>query len=72
MPRQFLGRKFNPNTMTYSHSDGSGGALPEEMRQDMINAAEQRIVFKDGTTGGNGLFVLYEMWKWKDKLGIPK
>ena len=67
---KFLGRTLDEKTMTYSYPDGSGGKLPEEMRQDVIEASHLRVKFNDGTYGGNGIFVLSTIWKWKKRLGI--
>lgn len=67
---EFLGRTLDEKTMTYSYADGSGGKLPEEMRQDVTQAASQYVKFKDGTYGGNGIFVLGKIWEWKKRLGI--
>jgi hypothetical protein len=62
---KFLGRTLDEKTMTYSYPDGSGGVLPEEMRQDVTAAAEQYT-----PAGGNGIFVLAAIWSWKKRLGI--
>lgn len=67
---KFLGRTLDERTMTYSYPDESGGKLPEEMRQDTMNASEQHIKFKDGTYGGNGIIVLGVIWAWKKRLSI--
>ena len=67
---KFLGRTLDEKTMTYSYHDGSGGKLPEEMRQEVMAAAMQRIEFKDGTHSGNGIFILGKIWKWEKRLGI--
>jgi len=67
---KFLGRPLDINTMTYQFADGSGGILPEEMRQDVLNATEERVKLADGSWSGNGLFVLSTIWKWKKSLGI--
>lgn len=53
---------FDENTQTYCFADGSG-RVPEEMRQDMLNACEMR-----SPLGGNGLFVLGTLFAWKDRL----
>ncbi len=60
--RKFLGRTFDPSTMTYVFADGSG-RVPEEMRHDMLNALELR-----NSMGGNGLAVLGTLFDWKDRL----
>ena len=60
--RKFLGRTFDHDTMTYVFSDGSG-RVPEEMRQDVINATYERNCF-----GRNGLHVLATLFAWKDRL----
>lgn len=70
MTNKFLGRTLDEKTMTYSYPDGSGGKLPEEMRQDVFNASLVYVKFKDGTYGGNGIFVLNTIWNWKKRLGI--
>jgi len=67
---KFLGRTLDEKTMTYSYDDGSGGKLPEEMRQEVIDASTQRVKLKDGTCGGNGIFVLGKIWEWKERLGL--
>ena len=67
---KFLGRTLDINTMTYSFQDGSGGKLPVEMQQDVMNATHRHIKFKDGTKGGNGLCVLGTIWEWKNRLGL--
>jgi hypothetical protein len=67
---KFLGRTLDEKTMTYSYPGSTERPLPEEMRQDVINASEQYVRFKDGTYGGNGIFVLGKIWEWKKRLGI--
>jgi hypothetical protein len=53
----------------WTFSDGSG-AVPEEMRQDMLDATEMRVKMKDGEWSGNGVFVLGTLFAWKDRLGL--
>ena len=66
----FLGREhFDSNTRMWTFSDGSG-AVPEEMRQDMLDATEMRVKMKDGEWSGNGVFVLGTLFAWKDRLGL--
>lgn len=66
----FLGREhFDPNTRMWTFSDGSG-AVPEEMRHDMIDATEMRVRMKNGEWSGNGAFVLGTLFAWKDRLGL--
>ena len=66
----FLGREhFDPNTRMWTFIDGSG-AVPEEMRQDMLDATEMRVRMKDGEWSGNGAFVLGTLFAWKDRLGL--
>ena len=67
---KFLGRTLDEKTMTYSHSDGSGGVLPEEMRIDVTESGSRYVQFKDGSFGGNGIFVLEKIWEWEKRLGI--
>ncbi len=62
--KEFLNRPiYDPNTMTYRFKDGSG-VVPEEMHQDMLLAQQKRT-----RAGGNGVYVLDTLWKWKDRLG---
>lgn len=69
MNEKFLNRIFDPRTQTYSLEDGSF-TVPIEMKYDMEMALYQYIQFKDGTYGGNGIFVLGTLWEWKKRLGI--
>lgn len=63
MKKSFLNRTiFDPNTMTWHFPDGSG-VVPEEMRQDMLNAVEMKTV-----AGHNGVFILATLFSWKDRL----
>jgi hypothetical protein len=67
---KFLGRLiFDDKTQTYAFRDGSG-RVPEEMRQDLMNAALMRATLPDGQLGGNGMFVLGELFAWKKRLGL--
>ena len=69
MSRKFLGRTLDPRTMTYSFSDGSGGPpLPEEMRQDVLCAAEKTF----GSGYGNAPFVLGAIERWKKRLSAKE
>ena len=66
----FLGREhFDSNTRMWTFSDGSG-AVPEEMRQDMLGATEMRVRMNNGEWSGNGAFVLGTLFAWKDRLGL--
>lgn len=69
MTGTFLGRTLNVNTMTYSFQDGSSH-VPVEMRQELVEAMEQRVQFTDGTWSGNGLFVLGTLFSWKRRIGL--
>lgn len=67
---KFLGRPiFDEKTQTYVFADGSG-RVPEEMRQDMLDAAEMRVRMENGEWSGNGMFVLGTLFAWKDRLGL--
>lgn len=63
--RKFLGRPLDPRTMTYASADGSGGVLPEEMRQDVLAVAE-----RDYYPFGNFMFIHGCILWWKKRLGI--
>ena len=59
----FLGREyFDCNTRMWVFRDGTG-AVPEEMRQDLYNACEDR-----NPMGCNGLSVLSTLFAWKRRL----
>ena len=61
----FLGREhFDERTMMYSFKDGSG-AVPEEMRQDLFDAIEDK-----DAVGHNGLSVLAVLFAWKQRLSL--
>lgn len=62
MTQKFLGRTFDPKTHTYSFEDGTG-TVPEEMRQDLFEAIEQR-----NAICANGLAVLATLFAWKQRL----
>lgn len=53
----FLGRKFDPLTMTYSFAGGIS-PVPMEMKIDIETARD------------NGKSSINELFKWKAKLGI--
>lgn len=63
--KRFLGRIYDEKTMTWIYPDGSGGALPEECRQEMLCKMEDR-------SKGQGIRVLAVLWAWKERLGITK
>jgi hypothetical protein len=68
--QKFLGLPiFDDKTQTYAFRDGSG-RVPEEMRQDLMNATLMRATFPDGQLGGNGISVLGELFAWKKRLGL--
>lgn len=56
---KFLGRKLNPNTMMYEHSDGSGASMPEEIRQDFLCDIVNPV--------GGSIVALDRIWKFKKK-----
>lgn len=63
MTTPFLGRTvYDPMTRTYSFKDGTG-VVPEEMRQEVLAACEDKNVM-----GGNGVPVLGTLFAWKDRL----
>ena len=65
---KFLGRTLDERTMTYSYSDGSGGKLPEEMRNDVLDTLAVRRA--DGFSHGSTACALVVMWNWKKRLGL--
>ena len=59
----FLGRTFCDKTATWLFSDGSGGVVTEEDRQEIINAT-----YMSTHVGTNGVFVLAALGALQDRL----
>ncbi|MES2910557.1 MAG: hypothetical protein V4718_04160 [Pseudomonadota bacterium] len=62
----FLGRKLDVNTQTWQHTDGSGGAIPDERRQEVQ-------AFLDATpwgTPGRGIMALIMIWDAKKQAAV--
>lgn len=72
MTEKFLGRTLDVKTMTYSFGDGSGGALPMEMKYDVDNARNTYALLGNGEWTGSALFVFGTIWSWKKRLGIEE
>jgi hypothetical protein len=62
MTNKFLGRTLDPLTMTYSHDDGSGGAVPIEVKYEM----EMALAANYGLMG-NFCAVMAPLWAWEAK-----